>query len=49
MERVRAAIDVVYAFETPDALTRQGVQVAFGAPRFVDEDTIAMADGHVTG
>jgi pyruvate/2-oxoglutarate dehydrogenase complex dihydrolipoamide dehydrogenase (E3) component len=48
MERVHAAIDGVYAFETADALARQGVEVAFGAARFVDEDTIAIADRHVT-
>ncbi len=48
MERVRAAIDGVYAFETADALAQQGVEVAFGAARFVDKDTIAIGDRHVT-
>jgi pyruvate/2-oxoglutarate dehydrogenase complex dihydrolipoamide dehydrogenase (E3) component len=49
MERVRAAIDGVYAFETPDGLTQQGVEIAFGAARFVDNNTIAIGDRHVTG
>src|SRR5713101_7938058 len=40
MERVRAAIDGVYAFETADALAKQGVEVAFGTARFVDKTTI---------
>lgn len=48
MERVRIAIDGVYAFETPDALMRQGVEVAFGTAHFVDGDTIAIGDRHVT-
>ncbi len=48
MERVRAAIDGVYAFETADALAKQGVEVAFGAARFVGKDTIAISDRRVT-
>jgi len=48
MKRVRAAIDGVYAFETADALREQGIDVAFGAARFVGKDTIAIADRHVT-
>jgi len=48
MERVRTAIDGVYAFETADALAQQGVEVALGAARFVGKDTIAIADRHVT-
>jgi len=48
MERVRIAIDGVYAFETPDALLQQGVEVAFGAAHFVDRDTIAIGNRHVT-
>jgi pyruvate/2-oxoglutarate dehydrogenase complex dihydrolipoamide dehydrogenase (E3) component len=48
MERVRTAIDGVYAFETPDAMARQGVEVAFGAAHFVDRDTIAIGNRHVT-
>lgn len=48
MERVRAAINGVYAFERADALAQQGVEVAFGAARFVDKDTIALDDRKVT-
>jgi pyruvate/2-oxoglutarate dehydrogenase complex dihydrolipoamide dehydrogenase (E3) component len=48
MERVRTAIDGVYAFETPDAMARQGVEVAFGAARFVDKNTIAIGDRQVS-
>jgi pyruvate/2-oxoglutarate dehydrogenase complex dihydrolipoamide dehydrogenase (E3) component len=49
MERVRAAIDGVYAFETPEALAAQGVEVAFGSAHFIDERTIAIGERHVTG
>ena len=49
MERVRAAIDGVYAFETAETLAQQGVEVAFGAGRFVDERTIAIGERRVTG
>ncbi len=49
MERVRAAIDGVYAFETAETLAQQGVEVAFGAGRFVDEGTIAIGERRVTG
>jgi len=48
MARVRAAIDAVYAFETAEALTQQGVEVAFGAARFVDKTSIAIGDRHLT-
>src|SRR5260370_25704002 len=48
MARVRAAIDAVYAFETAEALTQQGVEVAFGAARFVDKTSIAIGDRHVS-
>jgi pyruvate/2-oxoglutarate dehydrogenase complex dihydrolipoamide dehydrogenase (E3) component len=47
MERVRAAIDGVYAFETAEALAQQGVEVAFGVARFVDNNTIAIRDRRV--
>jgi pyruvate/2-oxoglutarate dehydrogenase complex dihydrolipoamide dehydrogenase (E3) component len=49
MERVRAAIDGVYAFETAEALAGQGVEVAFGTAHFVDTDTIAIGDRRITG
>ena len=49
MKRVRAAIEGVYAFETADALAKQGVEVAVGTAHFLDEDTIAIGERHVTG
>src|SRR5258708_40318136 len=49
MERVRAAIDGVYAFETADALPQQGVAAALGMAHFVDPDTIAIGEMHITG
>ena len=49
MQRVQAAIDGVYAFETADSLARQGIEVAFGAARFIDADTFAIGDRRVTG
>jgi pyruvate/2-oxoglutarate dehydrogenase complex dihydrolipoamide dehydrogenase (E3) component len=48
MQRVRAAIDGVYAFETADALMHWGVEVAFGAAQFVDGNTIAIGDRQVS-
>jgi pyruvate/2-oxoglutarate dehydrogenase complex dihydrolipoamide dehydrogenase (E3) component len=48
MERVRAAIEGVYAFETAEALTKQGIEVAFGAASFLDKDTIAIGDRRVS-
>ena len=48
MARVQAAIDGVYAFETPESLAQQGVEVAFGAARFIDADAIAIDDRRVT-
>ena len=48
MERVRAAIDGVYAFETAEALAQQGVEVAFGAAHFIDDDTISIGDRRVS-
>jgi len=48
MERVRGAIEGVYAFETAEALTKQGIEVAFGAASFLDKSTIAIGDRRVT-
>src|SRR5690349_13043404 len=48
MNRVRTAIDGVYAFETADSLAQQGVEVVFAAAAFVDEATIAIGDRRVT-
>ncbi len=49
MERVSGAIQRVYAFETADALAQQGIEVAFGAARFVNGDVITVGDRPVTG
>ena len=49
MEQVQAAIDRVYAFETPESLAEQGVEVAFGAARFVGLGAIAIQDARVMG
>jgi pyruvate/2-oxoglutarate dehydrogenase complex dihydrolipoamide dehydrogenase (E3) component len=46
MDRVRAAIDRVYQSETPEALTRQGIDVIKGAARFVDPLHVEV-DGRV--
>lgn len=48
MERVRAAIDGVYASETAEALAQQGVEVAFGAAHFIDDHTIAIGARRVS-
>jgi pyruvate/2-oxoglutarate dehydrogenase complex dihydrolipoamide dehydrogenase (E3) component len=42
MAGVRQAIERVYAFETPDALEQQGVEVMMGAARFEDPRTLAV-------
>lgn len=49
MDRVHAAIQGVYAFETADALARQGIDVAFGPASFVGGDGIAIGERRVTG
>jgi pyruvate/2-oxoglutarate dehydrogenase complex dihydrolipoamide dehydrogenase (E3) component len=49
MERVRAASDRVYAFETAAELAKQGIEVAFGEARFVAGDAITIGDQRVTG
>ena len=42
MAGVRRAIERVYAYETPEALTRAGVDVFMGAARFDDAHTLAV-------
>ncbi|MEO6796844.1 MAG: FAD-dependent oxidoreductase [Candidatus Dormibacter sp.] len=49
MDRVHAAIERVYAFETADELARQGIDVAFGPARFVGRDAITIGDSRATG
>ncbi len=46
MTTVWAAIERVYAFETPDVLTSQGVEVVFGSARFRDSHTLEV-DGRL--
>ena len=41
---VRGAMQAVYRFETPEQLQADGVDVIFGAARFVDGFTIAMGE-----
>ncbi len=47
MARVRAASQRVAAFESAEALRRQGVQVLFGAARFVDPHLLDVAGREV--
>ena len=42
MDRVRAAIARVYAFESPEALIALGIEVVFGAARFRDQWSIEV-------
>jgi pyruvate/2-oxoglutarate dehydrogenase complex dihydrolipoamide dehydrogenase (E3) component len=44
---VRAAIQQVYQFETPDALQREGVDVILGAARFLDRRTLSVGERSV--
>jgi pyruvate/2-oxoglutarate dehydrogenase complex dihydrolipoamide dehydrogenase (E3) component len=41
---IRGAIQRVYASETPEVLAEKGVEVVFGAGRFLDPHTIAAGD-----
>ncbi len=41
---VRGAIEAVYQFETPEQLQADGVEVIFGAARFVDAHTLAVGE-----
>jgi pyruvate/2-oxoglutarate dehydrogenase complex dihydrolipoamide dehydrogenase (E3) component len=41
---VRAAIQQVYQFESPEELQRQGLDVIIGGARFLDSRTIAVGD-----
>lgn len=41
---VQQAIGQVYRFETPEELERQGIEVIFGAARFLDAATLSAGD-----
>jgi len=43
-EYVRAAIQGVYQFETPEALAEEGIVVVLGEARFLNDSTIAVGD-----
>ena len=49
MAEVRAVIDRVYSYETPEALAKQGVEVAIGPVRFVDGATVQAGDRLIRG
>jgi pyruvate/2-oxoglutarate dehydrogenase complex dihydrolipoamide dehydrogenase (E3) component len=49
MADVHAAIARVYAFETPEALAKRGVEVAIGNVRFLDDETVEAAGHRVRG
>lgn len=44
---VRGAIEKVYRAETPEQLRSKGIDVIFGAARFVNSQTVAVGDRHV--
>jgi pyruvate/2-oxoglutarate dehydrogenase complex dihydrolipoamide dehydrogenase (E3) component len=48
-EYVRSAIEAVYRFETPEELQTQGLDVISGAARFVDANTIEVANRRMRG
>ncbi|MGH9784246.1 MAG: dihydrolipoyl dehydrogenase family protein, partial [Terriglobia bacterium] len=47
-EYVRAAIQKVYQFESPEELRKQGIDVILGAAQFVDEHSIKCGDRTIT-
>jgi pyruvate/2-oxoglutarate dehydrogenase complex dihydrolipoamide dehydrogenase (E3) component len=44
MTEVRAAIARVYAYETPEALAKRGIDVALGRVQFLDRATVKVGD-----
>ena len=44
MADVRAAVARVYAYETPEALAKHGIEVAIGEVRFIDRETVRTGD-----
>ncbi len=48
MTEVRAVIARVYSYETPEALTKRGVEVAIGPVRFVDGVTIQAGERRIS-
>lgn len=47
MAEVRAAIARVYSYETPEVLAKRGIEVAIGAVRFVDGETIQAGERRI--
>jgi pyruvate/2-oxoglutarate dehydrogenase complex dihydrolipoamide dehydrogenase (E3) component len=47
MAEVRAVIARVYAHETPEVLAKQGIEVAIGAVRFFDGETIQTGERRI--
>lgn len=45
MAKVRDAVDRVYSNETPELLEKEGIEVLFGAARFLDATTIQVGAG----
>jgi pyruvate/2-oxoglutarate dehydrogenase complex dihydrolipoamide dehydrogenase (E3) component len=43
-EYVRRAIESVYQFENPEVLTAEGIDLIFGAARFIDHSTVVVND-----
>lgn len=43
-EYVRSAIQAVYKFESPEELSKQGIDVIMGAARFLDAHTVAVQE-----
>jgi pyruvate/2-oxoglutarate dehydrogenase complex dihydrolipoamide dehydrogenase (E3) component len=48
MAEVRAVIARVYANETPEALSKRGIEVAIGSARFVDDETIQAGERRIS-
>ena len=49
MADVRTVIARVYAYETPEALVKRGLEVAIGPVRFLDRETVEVGDRRVQG
>jgi len=49
MAEVHAVIARVYSFETPEALTTRGIDVAIGTVHFLDRKTIEAGDRRIRG
>ena len=49
MAAVRSVINRVYTYETPEALAKQGVDVAMGPVRFLDRETVEAGGRRIQG